>query len=273
MHRPEDTPARERRFWRCLAAELRSTLTQSSASEAQLTDAAFALVRRLDAGILLGERCLGPLPPPRRAEPVETREAPVAGDLLVSHPLLRRDTVLLLSADGLDGHAMGLVTNAPTPAIMGGSAFGQASRRSRVFTTGGRTLNDPFSELRRTVMTLPPVTFTLTLTLPEPEPLPSLERVTCGSLTMSGFGSLVWQRDDDVQPFADHMIFAGGPDGGSNVTMLHPYKAVRGSVRVCDGLYYGGDLAHAADLVREEQAEARQFIFYKGRVDWRPGDD
>ena len=41
-------------------------------------------------------------------------EAFSAGAVLVSHPLMRRDVVLLLQADGPAGYAFGVVTNQPT---------------------------------------------------------------------------------------------------------------------------------------------------------------
>lgn len=53
--------------------------------------------------------------------------------------------------------------------------------------------------------------------------------------------------------------------------MLHPHGGVAGCVRVRDGLYYGGDLASAAAMVREGEAAAADFCFYRGRIDWQPG--
>ena len=221
-------------FRRCLALEMRRALDEHGEDEAMLTDAAFALLRRLSAGQALGERLIGPPPPPRSTPKPPLRSVPSPGDVLASHPLLRRDTVLLLTADGLDGYAMGLVTNAPTPAKLGGSSFSRPFRpRERGernnHTTGGRVLDDALAAERKV-------------------------------------------RDDDVTPFEDHVIFDGGPDGSANLTMLHPYACVRGSVAVREGLYYGGDLAHAAQLVRQGECDARHFVFYKGRVDWRPGE-
>ena len=42
--------------------------------------------------------------------------------------------------------------------------------------------------------------------------------------------------------------------------------------QVCDGLFYGGDLAHAAQLVRDGDARKHDFTFFRGRIDWRPGE-
>ena len=54
--------------------------------------------------------------------------------------------------------------------------------------------------------------------------------------------------------------------------MLHSHGRVRGAVEVARGLYYGGDLQHAAELVRCGDAAAADFTFYRGRVDWQPGE-
>lgn len=43
-------------------------------------------------------------------------------------------------------------------------------------------------------------------------------------------------------------------------------------MRVREGLCYGGDLEHAASLVRAGGARADEFCFYRGRVDWQPGE-
>ena len=45
----------------------------------------------------------------------------------------------------------------------------------------------------------------------------------------------------------------------------------RAILQVARGLYYGGDLQHAAELVRRGAAAAADFAFYRGRVDWQPG--
>ena len=37
-------------------------------------------------------------------------------------------------------------------------------------------------------------------------------------------------------------------------------------------LFYGGDLQHAAELVRSGRARKEHFSFFRGRVDWRPGE-
>jgi hypothetical protein len=206
-----------------------------------LADAAFALLRRLDAGVALGERVLGPPPtPPSSGWPAVARCAPdeplAAGDLLVSHPLLRRDVVLLLSARD-DGYAFGLVTNAPTAATLGagpmlsrGRSVGPVSQ-SQFTTTGSRLLEGEMAAARRV-------------------------------------------RDDDISPFAQHPILYGGPDGASNVTMLHSHGTVRQLVaRVCTALWE--NRARSASL---DDQDARGSLTHPGAppqwlagLPWPPG--
>ena len=112
-----------------IAEAIRHTLTEEWAPSMSL-DAGFALLRRLEATAALGVRVTNL--PPAHSPPLtlSSHEAGVAtaatltsGSLLVSHPLLRRDVVLLLSVagDGVDGFCMGLVLNQPTAAQLGAS--------------------------------------------------------------------------------------------------------------------------------------------------------
>ena len=143
---------------------------------------------------------------------------------------------LLLAADGADGFAFGLVTNAPTAARLGGSALlgGGPGRRApsasapQQWTTGSRKLEGELAAARRT-------------------------------------------RDDELRVFANSVVFYGGPDGTANLTMLHPHGQLRGCAPVRDGLFYGGELGHAAELVRAGAAQPSEFCFFRGRVDWQPG--
>jgi len=203
-----------------------------------VVDAAFSLLRRLDVPIRVADRVLGPALRVRAASSsssaLSLRPAATAalarGTVLVSHPLMRRDVVLLLEADGADGYAFGLVTNQPTANAFGAGpgAAGHGAKATASWTTGRRLLRDELAPQRRT-------------------------------------------REDDLAVFGESAVFYGGPDGGWNVTMLHPHAEVRGCVQVRDGLYYGGDLADAAMRVRSGEAEAADFTFYRGRVDWQPG--
>ena len=113
-----------------LKAAIRSHQLPGDGRQAQQrgVDAGFALLRRLEGGITLGERVLAPIALVEPASAARPRRpahdlsaGPAAGDLLASHPLLRRDVVMVLSADGPDGFAMGLVTNNPTHLRLGSS--------------------------------------------------------------------------------------------------------------------------------------------------------
>jgi len=100
----------------------------SDGNAARHVDAGFALLRRLEAKMAMGDKILAPdedravgsdgasswckeyeAPCPRSRSHLNI---PAPGDVLVSHPLLRRDVVLVLAADGPDGFAMGLVISA-----------------------------------------------------------------------------------------------------------------------------------------------------------------
>ena len=248
MHGPCASP--DGAVQRALSRELRTAIADyGTCSTDQQMDAAFRLLRRLETGAGLAEQhnllhpippeltLAGTMPPLPPLPPPDPHHGPVAGDLLASHPLLRRDVVVLLSASGADGFAFGVVINEPTMArvaggaLLGGRGAGQPNERRSAtgWTTGRRMLEDALSPHRQV-------------------------------------------RDDSLAVFAQHPIFAGGPDGTANVTMLHPHSHVRGCVEVRPGLCFGGDLAHAADLVRARDASADDFVFFKGRVDFRPGE-
>jgi len=141
--------------------------------------------------------------------------------------------VVLLSASGTDGFAFGVVVNEPTAArVAGGSLL------------GGRGAGQP------------------------PERRSPTGWTTGGRTLDDALSPHRQVRDASLAVFAHHPIFAGGPDGTANVTMLHPHSHVRGCVEVRPGLCYGGDLAHAAELVRTGDASADDFVFFKGRVDF-----
>jgi hypothetical protein len=166
-------------------------------------DAAFSLLRRLEAPIRVAERVLGPpvrprAPPTRSSPSLRPADSPVSfrrGSVLLSHPLMRRDVVLLLESAGPDGFAFGLVTNQPTTSSMGAgplTAPGAGVKAAASWTTGRRVLRDDLAPLRKT-------------------------------------------REDDLAVFGDSAVFYGGPDGGWNLTMLHPHPQVKSSVREREG--------------------------------------
>jgi hypothetical protein len=149
-------------------------------------------------------------------------QPPAAGDLLVSHPLLRRDVVLLLSTHDDGGYAFGLVTdlppqpadpkpkpnphfnpnpnshqvtNAPTSATLGA---GQMLSRGRDGGGDGGGGGDSDGGGGGGGMWT------------------TGNRKLDGAGETNEFAPLVAARrvrDNDISPFAEHTIFYGGPDG------------------------------------------------------------
>jgi len=317
-----------------------ASTTHSSEHEQAALDAGFLLLRRLDATAALGARVTdsdASSDPRAASAPLAHRigsaETVTSGSLLVSHPLYRRDVVLVLSAhDGADGFCMGLVINQPTGAQVGGSPL-LRNRGQTVGPAARRTPAAPSVDTPRAApLPLPRVSellkaaasgVDLSHRLPQPPPPPPLTTVrstdaaptkpepvfkrsallselktkrvggptaqapstaptsssdreewTTGNRKLTDpLASQRRTRDRDLDVFSSHTIHYGGPEGGSNVTMVHSHASVRGCVPVQGAaLYYGGDLAHAAELVRAGEAHADDFTFFKGRVDWRPGE-
>ena len=147
---------------RALGSALREAIADDATTPELLPDAGFELLRRLEASAALGDRirrrrrlaaaAAAAASPslPRRA----AGDGPASGEILLSHPLMRRDVCLLLAADGADGFAFGLVTNAPTAARLGGSALlgggpGGARRRRRRRSSGRRAAESSRVSSRR----------------------------------------------------------------------------------------------------------------------------
>ena len=336
-----------------LSQSMRDVLFHQEHPPAVLLDAGFALLRKLETTTALGSRLMltegeemPPPPPPRSPPPASESHAscyrrcrvsdtqcagPTSGSVLVSHPLLRRDVVLLLSAyDGWEGFTMGLVLNDPTTARVGASSLlGEMPGSSLLGSGGGRNVSSGGGsggggggggsseakpeQPRQTVAELArgsgggdsgkqaapfarqPLLRELGATADDaaadhtsavsgdgssgaaltPLAAPAAQEWTTGNRRLTDqFASKRRTRDQDLRVFAEHIIYNGGPEGGANVTMLHPYAQVRGCVPLTDGsgVCYGGDLAHAAQLVREGAARKEAFTFFKGRVDWQPGE-
>ena len=53
---------------------------------------------------------------------------------------------------------------------------------------------------------------------------------------------------------------------------MHPHGQLPGAHRISSRLYEGGYLGDAAQLVRSGQAEAHDFLFFRGRYEWRTGE-
>eukprot|EP00965_Chrysotila_dentata_P108894 3597628-Pleurochrysis_carterae.AAC.1 len=96
---------------RSLTTALRDAMRAAlpGADPALLSDAGFHLLRLLSLNTTVSERVVGPdFPAPIgwRGLQFPLHDRPRAGHVLVSHPMMRRDVVLLLSAD-VSGYAFG----------------------------------------------------------------------------------------------------------------------------------------------------------------------
>ena len=305
-----DKAVRSPSLRQALSDSVRDALSSVGDNEPPLVlDGGFALLRRLEGIAELGSRVVGDVDSEGRSTPpsssarqaaelaAETRapHALSSGDLLVSHPLLRRDVVLLLSAyDGWEGFCMGLVLNDPTAARVGATPLlagrGQSVGPARSGgASGGASGSEGGTGAAAKTATAAEVDAGRgssnrsvgagrgggeSVDIGGEDRVRRSEWTTGGRQLTDAFAALRRTRIRDLDVFAEHVIHHGGPDGGANVTMLHTYPAVRGCVRIAGwgDLCYGGDLGHAAQLVRDGHADKRCFRFYKGRVDFRPGE-
>ena len=294
-------------FRDALSQSLRQALDREpSPSDDQALDHGFKLLRRLEEIASVGDSLQAPedvnLDPlaPLRLQPCTLigpeGPSPTSGSILARHPLLKRDVVMLLSAyDGWDGFAMGLVLNDPTDARVGATPL-LASRGQTVARDASARDHDlpRIGELLRATAKGETVWEAMEQqqqqqqqqgeegeeeeerTQPQSKPQSSGEapQWTTGSRRLTDpLATRRRTRDNDLKVFANHIVHNGGPEGGANVTMLHPYAEVRGCVGVPNTqLFYGGDLQHAAELVRSGRARKEHFSFFRGRVDWRPGE-
>jgi hypothetical protein len=65
----------------------------------------------------------------------------------------------------------------------------------------------------------------------------------------------------------DNQLYYGGPVG-SDVHVLHPYSQVEGALEITPGVYHGGNLEHASDLVEKGDADPTSFHFFVGCSAW-----
>ena len=83
-------------------------------------------------------------------------------------------------------------------------------------------------------------------------------------------------RDKDLSVFAEHVIHNGGPRGGANVTMIHTHSSIPGCVAVhnssASALLWRRFEYSSRDGKTGRGEGGEDFVFYKGRVDWRPGE-
>jgi putative AlgH/UPF0301 family transcriptional regulator len=72
--------------------------------------------------------------------------------------------------------------------------------------------------------------------------------------------------------FATNPVYYGGDASLATLTMLHPYGHLVGSRCIAKGVYEGGCLTDAAQLVRSGKAEPSDFAFFRGLVEFRSGE-
>jgi len=70
--------------------------------------------------------------------------------------------------------------------------------------------------------------------------------------------------------FNEAPVFVGGPIGTS-LEMLHRVSEVKNCTKIADGIYYGGDIYHAASLIEEGKARLDEFRLMYRFAGWYPG--
>ena len=72
--------------------------------------------------------------------------------------------------------------------------------------------------------------------------------------------------------FSEVPVYYGGDASLRTLTMLHPHgEHLPAARRVADGIYEGGYLADAAQLVRSGRAQPTDFVFFRGHSEWAAG--
>jgi len=72
------------------------------------------------------------------------------------------------------------------------------------------------------------------------------------------------------EPFRRAPVFVGGPIG-SSLEMLHGVPEVRNCTRIAEGIYYGGDIEHAGELINGGKASLDDFRLMYRFSGWYPG--
>lgn len=73
-------------------------------------------------------------------------------------------------------------------------------------------------------------------------------------------------------PNIDFPIYLGGPVHPERLFYLHTLgEAVPGSIKVFNGVYWGGDITSLIELIELEQIDKNQVRFFIGYSGWNPG--
>eukprot|EP00466_Bigelowiella_natans_P008045 jgi/Bigna1/73803/fgenesh1_pg.26_\ len=70
--------------------------------------------------------------------------------------------------------------------------------------------------------------------------------------------------------FKESPVFVGGPIG-SSLEIIHRIPNVKNSTTIADGIYYGGDINHAASLIQKGEADLESVRFMYRFAGWYPG--
>jgi putative transcriptional regulator len=73
-------------------------------------------------------------------------------------------------------------------------------------------------------------------------------------------------------PHIDYPIFLGGPVHPDRLFYLHTKgELIPGSVKVFEGVYWGGDITKVVELIENKELNKAQVRFFIGYSGWNPG--
>ncbi len=81
-----------------------------------------------------------------------------------------------------------------------------------------------------------------------------------------GLSEIVKEAGDIHAP-----VYCGGPVGREHLFYLHTYGALKGSVFVKDGVYFGGDFRELLEGLRTSRMEIDDIRFFAGYSGWESG--
>ncbi len=74
---------------------------------------------------------------------------------------------------------------------------------------------------------------------------------------------------EDMQEF-DFRVFLGGPVKNDSVFFIHTLGDVSGSLKIMEGLYWGGDLNTVKSCIRKGLINENHIRFFVGYAGWHP---
>lgn len=70
----------------------------------------------------------------------------------------------------------------------------------------------------------------------------------------------------------DMPLYFGGPLQNNKIGFLHPVKSLPGVMKICKGIYWGGNVSELISLFKKEELNARDVRFFAGFAVWKPGE-